>query len=104
MEVTEKTTMLTKIFERPRTYVDGKRRPVTEIEEHTLDLYFDDGRPCLAEWTFADECEHIGLFFQEEPKTLSDYDGIADLPPPELLDWLKELGYSVPDDFYEVAE
>ncbi|MEX0597121.1 MAG: hypothetical protein WD512_11530 [Candidatus Paceibacterota bacterium] len=74
---------------------------VTPLGEHefTMELFKDDqGVPTMIEWDVPslEETEHIGLWF--DGKTLTDYDGVFELPI-EAIKLIRKYGYSVPRDF-----
>jgi hypothetical protein len=88
-------------FEAPLSVDNGYRNtPIADAASHEFILH-DDGNTAQVEWIVhahdEEYYEVIGLWFDD--KTLSDYDGVFELPV-QLLDWLTELGYNC-EEFYE---
>lgn len=65
----------------------------------SMELFTDDkGTPTGIEWDVPEleQTEDIGLWF--EGKTLTDYDGVFELPI-EAIKLIRKAGYTVPRDF-----
>lgn len=75
----------------------------TDVGEHesTMELRANDGTDWI-EWDIPglDEYVEIGLWFDEDGKTLTDYDGVMSIPK-EALDLIEEAGFIVPPEFRE---
>lgn len=73
---------------------------VSEMELFTN----DNGTPTMIEWVVYDEegntefVEHIGLWF--DGKTLTDYDGVFEIPV-EALKLIRKAGYKAPKEDFE---
>ena len=70
----------------------------TQLGEHesTMDFYMDEeGTRGFIEWDIPDleMGAEIGLWFEEDKKTLCDYDGVFSLPE-QAIELLEENGYN----------
>lgn len=68
----------------------------TKGVEITLHFREDSGLPHCAELSSGDHYAEIGLWF--EGQTLTDYDGVFELPG-EVIEMLEERGLTVDPDF-----
>lgn len=67
--------------------------------ESTMELFTSEhGTPEMIEWDCPEleMTEHIGLWFDN--KTLTDYDGVFELPM-EAIKLIRKAGFTVPRDF-----
>lgn len=65
------------------------------IQESTMELFYNEGYAWI-EWIVEalDLVEHIGIFCQNAPMVLSDYDGVFEMPV-EAKKFLRDNGYDV---------
>jgi hypothetical protein len=72
---------------------------VSDKAQSTMELFANDnGTPTGIEWIVQelDLYEFIGLWF--DGKTLTDYDGVFELPK-QAIKLIRKAGYKVPKDF-----
>lgn len=64
------------------------------IHKSTVELFEDINDSYMIEWDIPDLeiTEHIGIFCYEQPKVISDYDGVFEIPS-EIIEFLEENGF-----------
>lgn len=66
------------------------------MTESTLELFeIEEGYGYMIEWDIPEleETEHIGIFCQDIPKEVSDYDGVFEVPK-EAIKFLEDNGFN----------
>jgi|TARA_R110000822_G_scaffold6851_6_gene28633 hypothetical protein len=103
--ITNKNGNLELKFSSPINVDNGTTNIPQGERESEMELFLDDdGVPSMIEWVVYDEegdtefVEGIGLWF--EGKSLTDYDGVFELPM-EAIKLIRKFGYSVPRYFEE---
>lgn len=82
-------------FNSPIGIDNGYTNSSQGIQESTMELFYNEGHAWI-EWVVdaLDIVEHIGIYCQNAPMVLSDYDGVFEMPV-EAKKFLQDNGYDV---------